>query len=104
MRNGSAKERWRGVPVQHRYTCSTRVKHSRSRAVGVPKCMVRVTSVVPSRYWPPESHKYISFLARVPFEQRTTRRALVAGDPRNRDLARPSAYAVMVAQSAGSGR
>jgi len=32
--------------------CSTRVKERRCSAVGVPKCRVRVTSVVPSRYCP----------------------------------------------------
>jgi len=34
---------------------STRVKRSRISAPGVPVAMVRVTSVVPSSYWPPES-------------------------------------------------
>jgi hypothetical protein len=34
---------------------NTRVKRSFISAVGVPMTMVRVTSVVPSRYWPPES-------------------------------------------------
>ena len=38
----------------------TRVKHWRSNVVGLPKWKVRVTSVVPSLYWPPESHRYIS--------------------------------------------
>lgn len=32
--------------------CNTRVKERRCSAVGVPKCRVRVTSVVPSRYCP----------------------------------------------------
>ena len=32
--------------------CSTRVKARRWSGVGVPKCSVRVTSVVPSRYCP----------------------------------------------------
>ena len=34
---------------------STSVKQCRISAVGSPKMTVRVTSVVPSRYWPPES-------------------------------------------------
>jgi hypothetical protein len=32
--------------------CSTRVNERRCAVVGVPKCSVRVTSVVPSRYCP----------------------------------------------------
>ena len=35
-----------------------------SLSVGVPKWTVRVTSVVPSRYWAPESHRYSSDLLR----------------------------------------
>ena len=35
--------------------CRTRVKRSFISAVGVPTITVRVTSVVPSGYWPPES-------------------------------------------------
>jgi hypothetical protein len=34
---------------------STSVKFCRMSAVGVPTAMVRVMSVVPSSYWPPES-------------------------------------------------
>ena len=36
-------------------TCSTLVKHVFWCSLGVPKCMVRVTSVVPQSNWPPES-------------------------------------------------
>jgi hypothetical protein len=46
-------------------TCRTRVKQARSQAVGVPKCSVRVTSVVPSTYCAPESHRNISSLRNV---------------------------------------
>lgn len=42
-----------------RFPCSTRVKHSFWYREGSPKCKVRVTSVVPSEYWPPESSKSI---------------------------------------------
>ena len=35
--------------------CSTRVKHMRWWSLGVPKCVVRVMSVVPQSYCPPES-------------------------------------------------
>ena len=34
---------------------STRVKRARISALGSPSAMVRVMSVVPSSYWPPES-------------------------------------------------
>ncbi len=34
---------------------STRVKRSVISALGLPTAMVRVMSVVPSTYWPPES-------------------------------------------------
>ena len=44
---------------------STRVKHSRCHAVGSPMCIVRVTSVVPMSYCPPESTSSILLLVRV---------------------------------------
>ena len=44
---------------------STRVKHSRCHAVGSPRCIVRVTSVVPMSYWPPESTSSILLLGSV---------------------------------------
>lgn len=36
-------------------TCSTRVKQARWCWLGLPKCMVRVMSVVPQSNWPPLS-------------------------------------------------
>lgn len=36
---------------------TTRVKARFSASVGVPKCSVRVVSVVPSMYWAPESQR-----------------------------------------------
>lgn len=39
----------------------TRVLVWRSFSVGVPKCRVRVVSVVPSRNCAPESHRYMAF-------------------------------------------
>lgn len=40
---------------------STRVFACISFALGVPKCKVRVVSVVPSKNCAPESHRYILF-------------------------------------------
>ena len=44
---------------------STRVKHSRCHGVGVPRWKVRVTSVVPVAYWPPESRRIICVPSKV---------------------------------------
>lgn len=48
---------WKEVTKEKTITCKTRVKQSFSRAVGSPKCTVRVMSVVPSMYWAPLSSK-----------------------------------------------
>ena len=39
---------------------TSHMAHTFSFSVGVPKWSVLVTSVVPSRYWAPESHRYSS--------------------------------------------
>ncbi|MBK6899821.1 MAG: hypothetical protein IPH09_11315 [bacterium] len=47
--------RGKGVRVRLMLPCSTRVNMRFARGDGGPNATVRVMSVVPSRYWAPES-------------------------------------------------
>jgi hypothetical protein len=49
---------WIRRALARTWPCSTRVKASHCSTDGRPKCIVRVVSQVPSRYWPPESLKF----------------------------------------------
>ena len=52
---GNRKMKTKIKDKKTRSTFRTRVQQCRWCSVGVPKCKVRVTSVVPSLYWAPES-------------------------------------------------
>lgn len=64
-------------------TLRTSVKQCRWCWVGVPKCTVRVTSVVPSVYWPPESCERIKTGPCVCRLQRNHNLARTRGDKKN---------------------
>ena len=54
MRREHERRRWPGCE-ERTWPWRTRVNASHCSGVGLPKCTVRVVSIVPSRYCPPES-------------------------------------------------